>query len=113
LTRQSRKYGRGIVPDKTVVVVDTNTLLQSLLNDSGPAGKCFGYFRRGEIDIVVSRDTMGEAREVLSRSHLRVRYPQLTEQKVAHLINFLLYRGTYLHLRNVHIAVFNCVHLYL
>jgi len=99
LTRQSKKCEPGTVPNKYVVVIDTNTLLQSLLNDTGPAGKCLGYFRRGEIDIVVSRDTLNEAKEVLSRSYLRIRYPQLTDEKVAHFINFLLYRGTYL--RNV------------
>lgn len=69
------------MPDKYVVVVDTNILLQSLLNDTGPAGKCLGYFRRGEIDIVVSRATLNEAKEVLSRSPLRARYPQLTARE--------------------------------
>ncbi|MGH9839792.1 MAG: putative toxin-antitoxin system toxin component, PIN family [Blastocatellia bacterium] len=82
--------------DKYVVVVDTNILLQSLLSGTGPAGKCLDYFRRGEIDISVSRDTLNEAKEVLSRSRLRIKYPQLTDEKVAHLTDFLLYRGTYL-----------------
>ena len=58
-----------------------------------------GYFRRGEIDVVVSRATLREAREVLSRSKLRTRYPQLTEEKVERLITFLRYRGIYV--RNV------------
>ncbi len=67
------KSERAIVPDKLVVVVDTNVLLQSLLNDLGPASKCLAYFRRGEIDVVVSRETIREAREVLTRSKLRTR----------------------------------------
>lgn len=62
--------------DRYVVVADTNILLQSLLNDSGPAAKCLGYFRRGEIDLAVSRDTINEAKDVLSRSSLRNRYSQ-------------------------------------
>jgi putative PIN family toxin of toxin-antitoxin system len=88
------------VRNKYVVVVDTNILLQSLLNDAGPAAKCLGYFRRGEIDIVVSRQTLQEAQDVLTRSHLRTRYAQqLTDERVNGLLNFLMYRGTYL--RNV------------
>ena len=80
---------------KYVVVVDTNIILQSLLSETGPAGKCLGYFRRGEIAIAVSLDTLKEAQEVLSRSHLRTRYPQLTDEKVAHFLEFLRYRGDY------------------
>ena len=82
--------------DRYVVVADTNILLQSLLNVAGPAGKCLACFRRGEIDIAVSRDTIKEARDVLSRPSLRAKYPQLTDEKVAHLLAFLRYRGIYL-----------------
>lgn len=80
---------------KYVVVVDTNIILQSWLSETGPAGKCLGYFRRGEIAIAVSRATLKEVQEVLSRSRLRARYPQLTDEKVAHLLEFLRYRGDY------------------
>lgn len=82
--------------DRYVVVVDTNILLQSLLNTSGPAGKCLACFRRGEIDIAISKDTINEAKEVLSRSSLRDRYPQLTDEKISALLAFLRYRGLYL-----------------
>ncbi len=82
--------------DRYVVVADTNMLLQSLLNVAGPAGKCLACFRRGEIDIAVSRDTIKEARDVLSRLSLRAKYPQLTDERVANLLAFLRYRGIYL-----------------
>lgn len=95
MTPLSPKFARDNVADKYVVVVDTNILLQSLLNDLGPASKCLAYFRRGEIDIVISRATLREAQAVLSRSSLRSRYPQLTDEKVARLIDFLRYRGIY------------------
>lgn len=95
MTPLSRKCERATVADKFVVVVDTNILLQSLLNDTGPASKCLAYFRRGEIDVVVSRETLREAREVLTRSKLRARYPQITDEKVESLITFLRYRGIY------------------
>jgi putative PIN family toxin of toxin-antitoxin system len=83
------------VRSKYAVVVDTNILLQSLLSETGPAGKCLGYFRRGEVAIAVSRATLREAQEVLSRSHLRTRYPQLTDERIAPLLEFLCYRGDY------------------
>jgi putative PIN family toxin of toxin-antitoxin system len=85
------------VRNKYVIVVDTNILLQSLLNEAGPAAKCLGYFRRGEVDLVVSRQTLQEAQDVLTRSSLRTRYAkQLTDERVQSLLNFLMYRGTYL-----------------
>jgi len=87
------------VPHKYVVVFDTNILVQSILNDTGPAAKCFDYFRRGEIDVVASRATLREAKEVLSRSRLRLRFPQITDEMVSSLLNFLFYRGSYV--RNV------------
>ncbi len=82
--------------NKYLVVFDTNTILQSLLSDKGPAAKCLAYFRRGEVDVAVSRETLKEARDVLSRSSLRDRYQQLTDEKVTALIEFLRYRGIYL-----------------
>ena len=81
---------------KFLVVFNTTTLLQSLLSPNGPAGKCVAYFRRGEIDIAVSQETLNEAKDVLTRSHLRANYPQLTEAKASALIDFLHYRGFYL-----------------
>jgi putative PIN family toxin of toxin-antitoxin system len=84
------------VRDRYVAVADTNILLQSLLNVSGPAGRCLGYFRRGAIDLAVSRATLREAQDVLSRSSLRDRYPQITDELVTSFLDFLRYRGLYL-----------------
>lgn len=83
--------------NKYLVIFDTTTLLQSLLSPRGPAAKCVAYFRRGELDIAVSRETLDEARDVLTRSSLRERYAQLNDAATSALIDFLYYRGIYLH----------------
>ncbi len=83
--------------NKYLVIFDTTILLQSLLSPRGPAAKCVAYFWRGEIDIAVSRETLDEARDVLTRSSLRERYAQLNDAATSALIDFLYYRGIYLH----------------
>ena len=82
--------------EKYLVVFDTVTLVQSLINPDGPAGKCFAYFEQGKISVALSRDTLAEIREVLTRPHLRNRFRQLTDRKAAELVAVLTYRGYYL-----------------
>lgn len=83
--------------NKYLVVFDTTTILQSLLSDFGPATKCLAYFRRGEIDVVVSRAILKEINDVLTRSSIRERYKQqLTDEKINAFLEFLRYQGIYL-----------------
>ena len=84
------------MPDKYVVIFDTNILLQGLVSERGSAVRCLDYFEQGKITVAVSRETLQEVEEVLSRSHLRVKYPLLTDERVTALIDRLLYRGIYL-----------------
>lgn len=84
------------MPDKYVVVFDTNIFLQALVSHSSPAVKCLDYFEQGHITVAISRATLAEIEEVLSRSHLRLKYPVLTDQRVTALLDRLLYRGLYL-----------------
>ena len=84
------------MPDKYLVVFDTNIFLQALASRGGPAVKCLAYFEQGKIMLAVSRATLAEVEEVLSRSHLRSKYPLLTDERVATLLDRLLYRGIYL-----------------
>lgn len=81
---------------KYLVVFDTVTLVQSAINPKGPARKCLIYFEQGRISVAVSRDTLAEVREVLSRPHIRQRYPHITDEIVAALIQLLTYKGHYL-----------------
>lgn len=84
------------MPDKYLAVFDTNIFLQALASRGGPAVKCLDYFEQGKVMIAVSRATLAEVEEVLSRSQLRLKYPLLTYERIAKLIDRLLYRGMYL-----------------
>ncbi len=82
--------------DKFVVVFDTNVFLQALANTSGAAVRCLEYFEQGKIIIAISHATFDEVVEVLSRSHLRQKYPLLTDERIAALHERLVYHGIYL-----------------
>jgi len=87
------------VPDKYLVIFDTVTLVQSAINPKGAARKCLTYFEQGKISIAVSRDTLAEVKDVLSRPYIRLRYEHITDELVATLVEHLSYRGIYV--RNV------------
>ena len=69
--------------------------MQALVSRGGPAVKCLDYFEQGKIIIALSRTTLEEIEDVLSRSHLRAKYPVLTDERIADLIDRVLYRGIY------------------
>jgi len=81
--------------DKYVVVFDANIFLQALVSEGGPAVRCLEYFDQGKIHIAVSRATLAEVADVLTRSHLRVKYSSLTDERVAQLLGRLRYKGIY------------------
>jgi predicted nucleic acid-binding protein len=87
------------VPDKYLVILDTVALVQSAINPNGAAGKCLAYFEQGKISVAVSRATLAEVKDVLSRPHIRQRYKHITDEIVTGLTQLLLYRGLYV--RNV------------
>jgi putative PIN family toxin of toxin-antitoxin system len=84
------------VPDKYLVVFDTNIFLQALVSRGGPAVKCLDYFEQGRLSIAISRATLAEIEDVLARPHLCLKYPQLLDGRVEALLDRLLYRGIYL-----------------
>lgn len=84
---------------KYLVIFDTVAIVQSVINPKGAAGKCLAYFHAGEISVAVSRATLKEVKDVLSRPALRDRFQQITDEKVVFLTDKLLYEGVYL--RNV------------
>ncbi|HMX30109.1 MAG TPA: PIN domain-containing protein, partial [Blastocatellia bacterium] len=82
-----------------LVIFDTVTILQGVINPAGAAGKCLSYFYKGEISVAISRATLKEIKDVLTRPVLRVRFKQITDEKVAQLTDKLLDEALYL--RNV------------
>lgn len=85
--------------NKYLVIFDTVALVQSTINPKGAARKCLAYFEQGKISIAVSRDTLAEVKDVLSRPYIRQRYEHITDEIVAALTELLSYRGIYV--RNV------------
>jgi uncharacterized protein len=81
---------------KYVVVFDTNIFLQALIVQRGPAVRCLEDFDQGRIYLAVSRETLAEIADVLSRPHLMEKYPLLTSERIAELLRRLRYDGIYL-----------------
>jgi putative PIN family toxin of toxin-antitoxin system len=70
--------------------------VQSTISPKGAAARCFSYFEQGKISVAVSRATLKEVKDDLSRPQIRQRFPHLTDEKVSWLVDFLLDEGLYL-----------------
>lgn len=84
------------MPNKYLVVFDTVALVQSVISPTGAAAKCFDYFDQGKISVAISRATLKEIQDVLSRPEIRQRFQHITDEKVAWLVELLLDEGLYL-----------------
>lgn len=84
------------MPDKYVVIFDTVALVQSTINPNSAAAKCLAYFEQGKIVAAVSRATLAEVKDVLSRPQIRQRYKHITDEIVTGLTQRLSYKGLYL-----------------
>jgi uncharacterized protein len=82
--------------NKYVVVFDTNIFLQALIRERGPAVKCLEYFDQGKMLLGVSRATLAEIADVLTRPQLREKYALLTDERIADLLERVRYKGLYL-----------------
>lgn len=76
-----------------LAVFDCVTIVQSLISETGPAVRCIELFEQGRVSLAVSREVLAEIGDVLSRSRLRERYPDLTDQRVEWLIALLVHKG--------------------
>ena len=81
--------------EKYLVVFDTVALVQRVISPEGNAAKCFAYFEEGVIAVAVSRATLKELKDVLSRSYIRDRFPHITDAMVTWLSDLLLEEGEY------------------
>jgi putative PIN family toxin of toxin-antitoxin system len=68
--------------DPPRVVLDTVVFLQALISGRGAAAACIDRFREGRFVLLLSDDTLTEAREVPLRPELRGRYSHLTPERV-------------------------------
>ncbi len=85
-----------------VVVFDTNIFLQALIRERGPAVSCLEYFDQGKMILAVSRATLAEIADVLTRPHLREKYLLLTDERIADLLERVRYKGVYLRRVKLH-----------
>ena len=83
-----------MTPDRLGVVFDCNVLLQAALNENGPAGECLRRLDQNRITVFVSRATVAELRDVLAYPAIRLRNPDLSDERAAAFIERLMYKAT-------------------
>jgi predicted nucleic acid-binding protein len=68
-------------------VFDTMVFLQAVGSGKGASFAALLHFEAGEIRLFVSRETLDEVRDVLSRPQIRRKLPLFTDERVAALID--------------------------
>lgn len=68
------------------VVFDCMIYLQAIVSESGPASALLRLVDGDELSLFVSRDILDEVRDVLSRSKIRNKNPDITDERVDALI---------------------------
>ena len=84
-----------MIEETLTAVFDCGVFLQGLILKSGPAVACLELVEQGKVKLVISEETLAEIKDVLSRSRLRDRYSDLTDEKVEKLIEMLLDKGEF------------------
>jgi putative PIN family toxin of toxin-antitoxin system len=75
-------------------VFDTNTCLQAVLSEKGPAMACVQTVLDGKVQLITTNEIVAELRGVLARPRLRLKYLQLSSQRTSSLIDTLLERAS-------------------
>jgi predicted nucleic acid-binding protein len=78
------------------VVFDCMVFVQALGNAKGPACACYELVRAGRLTLYVSRETISELGDVLSRPKVRRKLPALTDESVEAFLRNVLGRATML-----------------
>jgi putative PIN family toxin of toxin-antitoxin system len=77
--------------DQPRVVFDCNIFFQAFLTPRGPAFACVKAILDHRALLLLSRDVLSEARDVLVRPFVRERFPLVTEHKVEEFLGALTY----------------------
>lgn len=59
-----------------VVIFDTGTILQAVLNPKGPAGDAVDMLDQGRVTVYISPRLRSEVEDVLFRSSIRAKIPK-------------------------------------
>ena len=76
------------------VVFDCMIFLQATASESGPAAALLRLVERNVLSLFVSREILDEVRDVLSRTKLRKKNPDITSERVDALITRVAEKGT-------------------
>ncbi len=77
-------------------VFDTNTILQAVLSETGPAMVCVRSVLNGKVQLITTDEIVAELRGILARPSLNLKYPQLSGQPTLSLIDSILERASLL-----------------
>jgi putative PIN family toxin of toxin-antitoxin system len=78
------------------VVFDCMIYLQATVNESGPAAALLRLVDNDEVALFVSREVLGEVRNVLSRPRIRQRNRAITDERVDALLGRVTEKATLL-----------------
>lgn len=70
-------------------VIDTVVLLQAMISNRGPSAAIMDALRGGQFIALFSDATRAELLDVSHRPKIRARFPQITDQRVAALLDVL------------------------
>ena len=65
------------------IVCDTMIFLQALANPKGPAGTVLAMTYAGELELLMTSQTLDEVHELLHRPKLRKKFLPVTDEEVA------------------------------
>jgi putative PIN family toxin of toxin-antitoxin system len=69
-----------------VAIFDTNTFLQAVLSDSGPARACVDLLLAGKVRLVFTKEIENEVLGVVARLGMTAKYPQLRDRGAGEFI---------------------------
>lgn len=76
------------------VVFDCNVCLQAFAFEEGPAAEALRIAEASKIELIVSKPTLRELREVLACKDLQAISPNMTSVRIAAFLERLAYRST-------------------
>lgn len=68
--------------DRPKIVFDCMVCLQAAAREEGPAAACLRLAENRRVRLFLSKATLNEIKEVLSRSEIRARFSELTDETV-------------------------------
>jgi putative PIN family toxin of toxin-antitoxin system len=82
--------------EKPRVIFDCMIFLQAVLSENSNAFRLFEKLEQNQFSLFISKEILDEVIDVLSREHLRIKYPQISTEIVDIFINLVLKKAIYL-----------------